>query len=630
MSKPTTSQFPFTAIVGNERLKQALLLNVVDPRIGGVLIRGDRGTAKSTIVRALGALLPAIATREGCPVRCDPGRGHCGICNDAGPPVERAARVVELPLGATEDRIVGSIDLAHALASGERRFEPGLLAAAHRGVLYIDEVNLLPDHLVDLLLDVAASGVNVVERDGASATHPAEFLLVGTMNPDEGELRPQLLDRFGLIVDVHTPTDLEVRAEVVRRRIAYDADSRRFMAGFADAERAARDALLEARRAAPGVRVPESMLQLVVDLCVVARADGLRPDITLYRASAALAAMARRAEVCEGDVYDAALLVLPHRQRPTRPGQPEPPSVGELVEARRQGGAHADPVDGSGDDGGSGVPRSPRAPAPFSGPPDMSPVPEDGRGDSAATHYVPPAEDPVSIPLPDTSPRGRVDGRRHGTADTTRGRAYGARPWDGHSRDVAVIASVAAAIRHNVRVPVRVGTRSLRLYRRRGPAQRLVLLLVDGSGSMSAHERMAHTKAALRSIIERLYVRRDRVALQVFRNSRAELLVPPGKSIAAARRAIEALPTGGGTPLAVALHDAAALLHRDHRTHPGQASLLVLITDGRTREDLSEAAHEAAAGATSVLVIDTESGPLRLGRARQIAEWVGASYEALP
>ncbi|RJQ12399.1 MAG: VWA domain-containing protein [Dehalococcoidia bacterium] len=629
MTERAMPQFPFTAIVGSEQLKQALLLNVVDPRIGGVLIRGDRGTAKSTIVRALSALLPSVTTREGCPVRCDPERGHCDICNDTGAPVECAPRVVELPLGATEDRIVGSIDLARALSSGERRFEPGLLAAAHRGVLYIDEVNLLPDHLVDLLLDVAASGVNVVERDGASAAHPAEFILIGTMNPDEGELRPQLLDRFGLIVDVCTPIDLDVRAEVVRRRIAYDADLRSFVERFADTERSTRQALIEARRAVPGVRVPESMVHLIVELCVEARTDGLRPDITLYRAAAAVAAMAGHSEVCEDDVFEAALLVLPHRQRPARPGQPTPPPVGELVEARRRPGPGEHSGDEPENEGGSGMPRPPRTPVPSTSPPSTSPAPEGTGGDSSAAGYSPPAEDPVVIPLPDTPLRGRIDGGRRGATGTTRGRAYGAEPWDGRSRHIAAIASVAEATRHSVRVPVQVGTHSLRMHRRRGPSQRLVLLLVDGSGSMGAYERIARTKAGLRSIIERLYIHRDRVALQVFRNRRAELLVAPSRNLAAARAAIEALPTGGGTPLAGALRAAADLLRRDQRVHPGQSSLLVLITDGRTREDAREAAAEVAAVATSVMVIDTEAGPVRLGRVRLVADWLGASYEML-
>ena len=209
--------YPFTAVAGNESLKRALLANIVDPRIGGVLIRGDRGTAKTTAVRSLAALLPSISVRAGCPAGCDPDASDCPFCDGGGAPEDRLARIVELPLGATEDRVAGAIDLERALRTGERRLEPGLLASAHRGLLYIDEVNLLSDHLVDLLLDVAASGVNVVERDGSSVVHPSRFILVGTMNPEEGELRPQLLDRFGLTVDASTPTDPGHRRSEERR-----------------------------------------------------------------------------------------------------------------------------------------------------------------------------------------------------------------------------------------------------------------------------------------------------------------------------------------------------------------------------------------------------------------------------
>ena len=626
MSDNMPPPFPFTAIVGNDDLKRALLLNVVDPRIGGVLIRGDRGTAKSTVVRALAALLPSIRTRAGCPVVCDPDRA-CAICGGDGAVVERAPRVVDLPLGATEDRVTGTIDLARALSSGEQRFAPGLLGAAHRGVLYIDEVNLLPDHLVDLLLDVAASGVNVVERDGTSASHPAQFILVGTMNPEEGELRPQLLDRFGLVVDVRTPDDVEVRAEVVRRRIAYDADPRAFLERFAEDERALRAALLTARDAAPSVHMPEPMLRLAVDLCLEARADGLRADITLYRAAAAIAAMTGRAEVIESGIFDAALLVLPHRQHAPRPGTPPPPDLSSLLDARRQQRHGRDDEDANGGMGASPPPDAPSSDDSTSN----TPSAEDDR-DGARESHVAASDERIEVALPEAPrrverPAGRSNQAR--ALDSTRGRRIGSQRWDRRSRDIAVVPTLVEVARAPRR-DGRIDTRSLRMHRRREPSGRLVLLLVDGSGSMGAHERMARTKAGLRSIVERVYVRRDRVAVQVFRGGRAELLVPPGRSIVAARAAIEALPTGGGTPLVAALQGATVLLHRAQREHPGESSLLVLVTDGRTRERLEEATREAAASATASMVLDTETGPTRLGRARRIAGWLNATYEVLP
>ena len=618
--------FPFSAIVGNEALKQALLLNLVDPRIGGVLVRGDRGTAKSTVVRALASLLPPLQTRAGCPVICDPALGRCAICDDAGTVIEQRAHLVELPLGATEDRIVGTIDLARVLTSGERRFEAGLLGAAHRGILYIDEVNLLPDHLVDLLLDVAASGVNVVERDGATATHPARFILVGTMNPEEGDLRPQLLDRFGLIVDVRTPLDAELRAEVVRRRIAFDADPASVLARFAASEDATRTAVRAARDAVGHVVVSAAMLDLVVSLCVEASADGLRADITLYRTAAAIAAMAGRLEVTRQDVLDAAPLVLGHRQHAPRPGETPPPPLSEML-ARHSTDQSESERDDAPDDGGLGAQRPNRDPS-GDGSANESPLAGD-RGESDESRTTPPATERVDVSLPEQT-RGHLGGRTgSGRTEGMRGQIAGTRAWDGRARDLAIVPTVIASASRRRDARGGIEARDVRIHQRRGPAERLVLLVVDGSSSMGAQEHMARTKAGLRSVIDRVYLRRDRIAVQVFRSGRADLVVSPGKNIAAARAAIEVLPTGGGTPLRAGLTEAAALLRGRRRIHPDETSLLVLITDARTRESVRDAATEAADVASACLVVDTEAGPSRLGRARQLAGWLGASYEAL-
>jgi magnesium chelatase subunit I len=287
--------FPFSAIVGQDEMKLALLIAAVDPGIGGVLAFGDRGTGKSTTVRALAALLPPMDVVEGCRFACDPAtpgdfcdecRGRAGIGVRHGVPVP----VVDLPLGATEDRVVGALDLERALAGGEKAFEPGLLARANRGFLYIDEVNLLEDHLVDLLLDVAASGENVVEREGLSVRHPARFVLVGSGNPEEGELRPQLLDRFGLSVEVRTPGDIPTRIEVVKRRDAFERDRAGFAAAWQPAEAALRERILAARARLPGVAVPDAMLEKTAALCIKLGTDGLRAELTLIRAARAFAA----------------------------------------------------------------------------------------------------------------------------------------------------------------------------------------------------------------------------------------------------------------------------------------------------------------------------------------------------
>ncbi|MEW6582587.1 MAG: ATP-binding protein, partial [Actinomycetota bacterium] len=313
----TEPRFPLSAIVGQQDLVDALLVNAVAPDVGGVLVRGERGTAKSTAVRALAPLLPPIEAVAGCPYHCAPGDTACPLAPHPGDAAAetRPARLVELPVGATADRLVGALDLERALRDGVRAFEPGLLAAAHRGVLYVDEVNLLPDHLVDLLLDAAALGTCHVEREGISVRHPARFLLVGTMNPEEGELRPQLLDRFGLSVEVRGSRDPAERAEVVRRRLRYEADPAAFAAAWAAEEDALARRIAAARALLPRVRLPEAMLQRIVGACARLGVDGLRADIVTARAARALAALDGAEDVDEGHVRGAALLALAHRRR---------------------------------------------------------------------------------------------------------------------------------------------------------------------------------------------------------------------------------------------------------------------------------------------------------------------------
>jgi magnesium chelatase subunit I len=313
--------YPFTAIVGQDELKRALLLCVVDPTIGGVMIMGHRGTGKSTAVRALAALLPPIERVEGCPYNCDPKRPapDCPHCAKRPKSQLKAAvgavPVVDLPLGATEDRVVGSLDVERALTEGVQAFAPGLLAGANRGFLYIDEVNLLEDHLVDLLLDVAASGVNIVEREGISLKHPAQFVLVGSGNPEEGDLRPQLLDRFGLHARITTITDVAQRVEIVRRRRAYDLDPVGFVEQWQPEEEALRERLIEAKARLPKVKLTDAALEAAARLCVALEIDGHRGELTLCRAALASAALAGRAEARPSDIADVALLALRHRLR---------------------------------------------------------------------------------------------------------------------------------------------------------------------------------------------------------------------------------------------------------------------------------------------------------------------------
>jgi magnesium chelatase subunit I len=316
--------FPFSAIVGQEEMKRALIIAAVDPTIGGVLIFGDRGTGKSTAVRALANLLPPIRTVEGCSYNCDPGKtaSLCDACRGRlalGPKSlkvkEAPAPVVDLPLGATEDRVAGALDIERALVRSEKAFEPGLLARANRGFLYIDEVNLLEDHLVDLLLDVAASGENVIEREGLSIRHPARFVLIGSGNPEEGELRPQLLDRFGLSVDVTTPKDIRERVEAVKRREAFDRDPAAFIENYTAADLKIRRRIVQARGKLPVIAIPDEIREAVANLCVSLGTDGLRGEMTLLRAARALAAFDGKAEVTVSQIRAVAPAALRHRLR---------------------------------------------------------------------------------------------------------------------------------------------------------------------------------------------------------------------------------------------------------------------------------------------------------------------------
>jgi magnesium chelatase subunit I len=305
--------FPFSAIVGQDEMKQALLIAAVDPSVGGVLVFGDRGTGKSTAIRGLAALLPEIDATADCPCNCVPGE-TCGLCG-GGATARVTVPVIDLPLGATEDRIVGALDLERALTRGEKAFEPGLLARANRGFLYIDEVNLLEDHLVDLLLDAAASGENVVEREGLSVRHPARFVLVGSGNPEEGELRPQLLDRFGLSVEISTPTDIPSRVEVVRRRDAFERDPARFAESWAPQDRVTRAAIASARARLAAITVPDATLERAAELCLALGTDGLRGELSLIRAARGLACLEGGESVSEIHLRKVAASALRHRLR---------------------------------------------------------------------------------------------------------------------------------------------------------------------------------------------------------------------------------------------------------------------------------------------------------------------------
>jgi magnesium chelatase subunit D len=691
-----TTLFPLSAIVGQEELIEALLINAVAPEVGGVLVRGERGTAKSTAVRGLAPLLPPVTAASGQAFAFAPGELAPGGPVPADAPVAaRPARLVELPLGTTLDRLVGALDLARALA-GEHAFEAGLLARAHQGILYVDEVNLLPDHLVDALLDAAASGVARVERDAVSVAHAARFLLVGTMNVEEGELRPQLTDRFGLGVEVRAPSDPSARAEIVRRRLAFESDPEGFRAAWAASERSLADRIAAARTAVAAVRLPERELMRITGACARLGVDGVRGDIVCAWAARALAALDGADEVTEEHVRRAAPLALSHRRR-RDPLDGRAPDDEELERALDGPSGEDEPPPEEGPDGGQG--RADRSDGPDGA--DRSHVPDaadrshgpdptdptdgpdptdltDGPDDTDPTDRPPPT-DPAhpsdARPRPDVPARPRHDppaparlpvdalalaGAGSGpTGRRARGGGPGAgaidsRPAAPGTEDIALVATLRARLLGAAKLAAQPsgatvkspgassvgsspggghpGSRDLREHVRAGREGAFLCLVVDASGSMGARRRLARVKGALLAVLREAYARRDRVAVIVFRDSAAELLIAPGAPLERAAEALRALPTGGRTPIAAGLDLAERLIRREAGREAGRRAIAVVLTDGRAADrarTIPAAAARLGRAAAAVHVIDTEDGPVRLGLAAEIATAAGGEVHRL-
>lgn len=667
-----STPYPFTALVGQDDLRLALLLNAVSPAVGGVLVRGEKGTAKSTAVRALSALLPQVPVVAGCRFSCDPATPDPACPDgphDVGGASVRDARMVELPVGASEDRLVGALDIERALSEGVKAFEPGLLADAHRGILYVDEVNLLHDHLVDLLLDAAAMGASYVEREGVSVRHAARFLLVGTMNPEEGELRPQLLDRFGLTVEVAASRETDQRVEVVRRRLAYDDDAEGFAARWHDDESALRERIVAARALLPQVRLGDGALRQIAATCAAFEVDGMRADIVMARTATALAAWAGRGDVLAEDVRQAALLALPHRRRRNpfdAPGLDED-KLDDTLEQADEGDNNGndgddDPEpDGDGPGGGGqppqGGPDTPdvpdqRAPhdapaddgesGPQDGPQEQEPAqaPAAGAGAGAGEQQAVRASEPFRTKMLSVPGLGEGAAGRRSRARTEHGRTTGARRPQGALTKLHLAATVQAAAPHQ-RARGRSGRGlvvrrdDLRQATREGREGNLVLFVVDASGSMAARQRMSAVKGAVLSLLLDAYQRRDKVGLVTFRGNDAEVALPPTSSVDAAAARLETLPTGGRTPIAAGLLKAHDVLRVERLRDPARRPLVVVVTDGRATggvEPVARAGRAArlfgAAGIASV-VVDCESGHVRLGLAGQLAGELGGTAVTL-
>ena len=593
--------FPFSAIVGQDDLKLALLLAAIDPLIGGVLITGERGTAKTTAARGLAALLPKTAQGE-------------------------AAPFIELPLGATEDRVVGSMDISKVLRDGSTELRSGLLARADGGVLYVDEVNLLPDHIVDLLLDAAAGGRVTIERDGISAGESARFVLIGTMNPEEGDLRPQFVDRFGLCVQVRGLPDHDARIAAIRRRLAYDDDPTGVAEAAQPAERALREAIAAARFRLKSLLITDAHLSMVAALAAEHQLDGNRGDLAILKAARALAAWQAVSEISEEHIRRAAEMAVTHRMRQSKP-KSRMPGSGQFDSPQKKSAAPEQKPAVS-DRNAAAVNQN-------DGTADHSPrdanqnAAEANRGAASA---APPAERGSVRWVTDLIDRDRP-GRRGGDSLASQ-RIVGVVPLE-NTGTLAIAETLVSAVRRGVRADERgvaLAAADLKRHERRGSGRSHVLFLVDASGSMATRRRLEVAKGAALGLLASSYQNRDEVALMVFRAEGTDLVLPFTRHVAGIERALVDVATGGRTPLARALLDAARLLQTR------EPALLVLLTDGRANvsaeggdpwEEALAACEPLQAACAAALVVDCEPGPIVLGRARVLAEALGAECVAL-
>ena len=644
LSAPARCGYPFSAILAQEEMKLALLLNAVNPAIGGVVVRGEKGTAKSTAARGLRELLPARA--------------------DGNLPA-----FVDFPLGATEDMVIGSIDFEGAIRDGAVRFQPGILARAHEGVLYIDEVNLLDDHLVDSILDAAESGENIVEREGQSLRHPARFILVGTMNPEEGELRPQLLDRFGLAVSIVGEHDAALRVELLKRREAFDADPEAFRAAYQEAESALGQRIADARERLPEVAIARHLLGFIAEICTRNHVAGHRADIVIARAACAFAAWEGRSDVNADDILKVAPMALLHRMRAGAPDMPPPPPPPppETEEQPEEENQEEQNADTQGEQSPEEAPPEEASPPPdedtaaeTSPPSDAPPdAPDDGKaaqdaGADDSSDEVQEVGQTFSVRQIRRAVKDQIlrtgSGRRSRTRSASKqGRYIKSTARRQGRNDLALDATLRAAAPYQKArranaddqgqgMAVLVEVDDIREKIRERRIGNFLLFVVDGSGSMGAQRRMVETKAAIMSLLLDAYQKRDKVAMVIFRGRTAEVVLPPTNSVERAARLLADLPIGGRTPLAAGLAEAAGVLRRVLRKEPNIMPLVIVMTDGRANAALGEgvprdealrialALHEQFE-TTQFVVVDTEApGVVRLELARQLAGVLGASY----
>ncbi len=637
---------PFTAIVGQDDMKFSLILNAINPRIGGVLIRGDKGTAKSTAVRSLADLLENIKVVEDCPFNCDPENTEdmCDLCFERSQAnrivgIDKKTPVIDLPLGATEDRVVGSLNVECAIKEGIKALEPGILAACNRGILYIDEVNLLDDHVADVLLDSAAMGVNIVEREGVSVAHPSKFILVGTMNPEEGEIRPQLLDRFGLQVSVVGIEDVDQRMQIAKMAEAFDADPDGFTQMCQKGQAELKEKISLARKILRNVSMSDDLLRSIATTCIDLGVKTHRAEIVITRTAKTIAAFEGRTEVKSEDVKKAMELALAHRMR-SRPFEPPTLNKEKLEKSMQQHQhehqhQHQDPKQQKKNE------QTPQEP--------------DEQQDSNQTQAAKPQEQVFEIGTPidtrainmprkrDRIARRKTSGRRMNTlALRNRGRYLRQRmPQEG--KDIAIDATIrAAAPYQKVRSgpnAIIVKSEDIREKERVGKTSAVVLFVVDASGSMGANKRMESAKGAVLSLLMDSYQKRDKIGMVAFKGKEAELILPPCSSVDLALSRLRELPTGGKTPLSAGLSRALQLLQGELRKDEETKLMMILISDGRAnvgmggkiKDELMEISERAKLLGIHTIVIDTEVVDstfmeMRLGYCYEIAERCSGKY----
>jgi magnesium chelatase subunit D len=624
--------YPFSAIVGQDKMKKALMLNAINPKIGGVLIRGEKGTAKSTAARALANLLPDIEVVADCAFGCDPHDKAmmCASCrskNEHISAVRRKMKVVELPISSTEDKVVGTLDIEQAIKKGEKKFEPGILAQANRNILYVDEVNLLNDHIVDVLLDVAAMGVNIVEREGISYSHPSSFILVGTMNPEEGELRPQLLDRFGLCVEIEGIRDADTRMEIVARRINYEKDPDAFVKKWADEEKKLRDTIVWAKEIINEVAVSDEMLRLIVDICIEMQVDGHRADLAMIKTASAIAALNLRTGVTEMDVKEAAELVLKHRMRrkPFEQQKMDNDRLEKTIQKNKEKSRHEHKHENS----------------PAMG--DSDGKPEEMPDASSETFFPEGRQFKLNQSalknLTQKDSKVRNGPGRRSVTNASDGRYVRSAMPDGPTRDIALDATIRAAAPYQIRregpAAVNIENTDIRKKVRERKIGNTIIFVVDASGSMGAESRMTAVKGAILSILMDAYRKRDRVGLVAFKGDSADLLLLPTGSVELARKQMQELPVGGKTPLARGLLKGYDVIKKEMEKNRDVVPLMVVVSDGKANVSLNggKPMDEAMDVATRIgcdginsLVIDSECGFIKLGAAELLSNALGGRY----